>query len=403
MLFNYSARRRTEIVTLNIILKMNNGLPFLAFFERLKEELKFNLGPSEYFDFYYLLLQLDVSSSQEIYLLVKQLWLQDISTEKRFLELFDSYWGSLKENYQKSIAKEANDVTNNHPFESHPSRVSEKNTERKTKSSEKEKKDIDRTENKETPLPPKQDNREDSKDIWVTWNETPNPNVKTKNQPANPKILDHNFILSPKFWSISSRRLAKMGKLSVNKTRRFDQRGIDIATTVSRIAKNNGLVESPIYLQKEKQTNEKVYFVTDRSNSMNVYQDIGTYVNKYLFNSIDSSVIENLYFNESPKSYLLSEKLGKSILLDKWIRSLTSDSQIFIFSNVSKRMNKQDVVQIESFLLKILSKTKKVVWLNPQKEAYWHDGAAVYLSLMVPMVSASDSGLMNLISVIKKW
>jgi uncharacterized protein len=200
------------------------------------------------------------------------------------------------------------------------------------------------------------------------------------------KIGGH-FLLKGNYFPIKENHLKQAGLYlkKTGKKRLSDE--IDLTATVQAWATTGGLTQPIFEIQKD----VHVLWLIDDRGSMEAFAKMAA----LLTDSLQSTKSEVFYFYNSFRKVYKDRNQIKGIPFDSV--PMGSNTCVFIFSDAGAAkgtMNTPRFLQNKTDFEHCLSRSKRVVWINPVPQNRWKRTTAQKLSAVVPMFESNRSGIM---------
>lgn len=389
---------------------MVGELPFYRFFLDLRTETGVSLGPSNLVDLQRLILEKYPQEREDMLNLCQILWLQKAKDLETFNRLFEKHWSDLEMALEEK--KTLNHSAEEGKTTKKDSSDNQSGPEPATEDSKQQNKQDEETPDTSN-LPSANEAGSDqlspiNKEIWLQFNELENTSHKeADHQPtASRDFLEHQFVFTPKYWPIPTRRLEQNWRYLRNKRQKTQGENIDIDATVAKIAKEK-FIAQPVYESKYVPHIQEVHVLLDSGGSMTPYKELSEFIRNSIADALKPQKLECFYFRNHPDKKLYQEVgLFKGKSIGTWLRKLHPYSLVVIISDAGAArggLEPERIQMSKQFLKKIMTQTNRVLWLNPLPKLRWYGNSAFYISLFVTMLAADSEDLMRLPDVLKKW
>ena len=203
------------------------------------------------------------------------------------------------------------------------------------------------------------------------------------------------FTFSNNYSPISERKMQRIWRYLKYTGNKTPSKSIDIKTTVEDWAKHDFFID--LKYKYERTFRNPIVFLIDKGESMAAFEDIPF----LLFDTLKKSLKPN---SGDYRHYFFRNYLNQTILPEKFLQYLTSDTLVFIISDAGAARQDDNTRKIKKSLesiQKIKQKTSNVFWLNPVPQKRWVGSSAFYLSSWVKMIQIDEIELQDFFKSLK--
>ncbi len=367
----------------------------------MRKETNLCLSPEHYAALQQLLLWYKPEKPEDVLDLCKLVWLQNKNEEPVFIRLFQQHW-ELEEQIFRQTEKEP--VHGKEPI---PGAVFSGPETGRSESPTLPVKPPTVPE----PLPssqpePKPDLSSGYRDIWLEFSEGGETGEGGMSHiEENLKLTDHNFILTPKYMPLSPRHLQQSWRRLPNEGRRLSSAEIDPAATIEKLSLDLALAE-PVYAKERSRQNQEAFILIDFRGSMTPFEGLCDYLVDNLQDAFRPGKVSLLYFNNFPGEKLYEDQgQTRAVTRAELLKKLTSRTLVLFISDAGAArgfLHEERVTQTRKFLELLRNKTGRLLWLNPLPEEQWFGASAIYISMFVEMLAATEEGMGQLSKTLQK-
>lgn len=376
---------------------MMGSLPLYGFFQALRKETNLSLGPAHYADLQQLLLWQKPENPEDVLDLCRLLWLQTPDEEPAFTRLFRQHW-ALEE---QALHKFGESPVKEPPLLKDPGPIGSPIKE-------------------PAPAPPPAtpppapdpvgprltpDPSTRYRDIWLEFSEGAETGEGISHDEKSLRLADHNFILTPKYMPLTPRHLQQSWRRLPNEGRRVPSKEIDPAASIEKWSRDRVLIE-PVYARERTRRNEEALILLDFRGSMTPFEGLCDYLTENLREAIRPGKTSLLYFYNFPGEKLYEDKgQTRAVTQAEILKKLTSRTLVLFISDAGAArgfLNEERVTQTRRFLDLLRTKTRRLLWLNPLPQEQWFGASAIYISIFVEMLAATEEGMGQLSRTLQK-
>jgi|GEM_PF-843470 len=368
---------------------MSNPVKLSHFFSELRSNTGLSLTPSHLADLHYLILVYKADTPEQVLSLCEKVLLQDPSLRNIFRKLFKKHVSNIDIPIPQKISK---------PTEP-PENILDEDTSEKTEIStnEDDTRKLESTSSKKTSqkynsiATNKQEFRK-ALEFVIDFAE------QLSEKDHQSQIYSHperTYITEAKFWPFTARQFQKYWRAKGVTKKLVSSQDVDIPSTVSLIAENQGLFTKLVYSQSRTSSVNQILFLIDRDRDMMPFQGIQNYVISNIIQSVKPKGHEKAYFRGVAN---LEEE--RSILRNK-AKKLKANDWVVIISDgdaASGRYLSSNVDCSVSLFEELQRYSNHVFWLNPLPKDKWLGSSAFYSSLFIDMIGLDKSEFVSSLS-----
>lgn len=226
-------------------------------------------------------------------------------------------------------------------------------------------------------------------------------------------IRDTPFVFSDdKHLPLPSRKALQLWRKINTYSHRVEGREINVKASVQKVVKE-GLLYEPVR-QYEKKGKIDFYLFIEHDGPMIAFQSWWQQLEKSLLASNKNSQLHAYYFNNYPlpirgeqhKDFHLFLNRGhtQSHRFSEIQQELNKESIVLFFSDAGAldgSVNNNRIQETWAFIQRLQKFTRHLLWINPIPKNRWQNSSAAILSMLVPMVTYTFSGIEAGIKILK--
>ena len=241
-------------------------------------------------------------------------------------------------------------------------------------------------------------------EIQIAFEET---DPLSNDRQQGPSTLDYlpeqQFIFSDKYFPFSERKLKQCWRYLKDKQVSKPSDQIDISATIQTSAAQKG--NPTLVYQQEKYFDNHFIFLIDRGPTMVAFEKFSQFVVDTFYESVRPSHFQKIYFRDlSSQRFYQDFYLSHPLPTNALLKEINRGSYLFIFSDGQVGRGEMDhefTLSVNSLLEQIKQRSSHVLWLNPFPKERWMGTAALYISLVCPMMALTEKGINKLPDLLK--